>query len=165
MDIEYAKSLTYSNIRKQYKSYLQSLELGRNTVGTVTGDTFYLWNNVSQEEFWRVVLSEDFEKDAREALLQALTEHSTGNVNALINGYVSNLRRFRSFVFSNEMAEDEKDDATVLKEFLLDIDCLDPLAEWTSKFNLFDILKISRVEIRHSNMLSWLVNPNETHGR
>lgn len=164
MDIEYAKSLTYSNIRKQYKSYLQSLELGRNTVGTVTGDTFYLWNNVSQEEFWRVVLSEDFEKDAREALLQALTEHSTGNVNALINGYVSNLRRFRSFVFSNEMAEDEKDDATVLKEFLLDIDCLDPLAEWTSKFNLFDILKISRVEIRHSNMLSWLLNPNENHG-
>lgn len=48
MDIEYAKGLTYSSIRKQYKSYLQSLELGRNTVGTVTGDTFYLWNNVSQ---------------------------------------------------------------------------------------------------------------------
>ena len=37
----------------------------------------------------------------------------------------------------------EKDDATVLKEFLLDIECLDPLAEWTSRFNLFDILKIS----------------------
>lgn len=51
-----------------------------------------------------------------------------------------------------------------MKEFLLDIECLDPLAEWTSKFNLFDILKISRVEIRHSNMLSWLLNPNENHG-
>ena len=58
----------------------------------------------------------------------------------------------------------EKDDATVLKEFLLDIECLDPLAEWTSRFNLFDILRISRVEIRHSNMLSWLLNPNENHG-
>lgn len=58
----------------------------------------------------------------------------------------------------------EKDDLTVLKEFLLDIDCLDPLAEWTSVFNLFDILKISRVEIRHSNMLSWLLNPKENHG-
>lgn len=164
MDIEYAKSLTYSSIRKQYKSYLQSLELGRNTVGTVTGDTFYLWNNVSQEEFWRVVLSDEFEKEARESLLKALTEHSTGNVSSLINGYVSNLRRFRTFIFSTETIEDEKDDATVLKEFLLDIDCLDPLAEWTSKFNLFDILKISRVEIRHSNMLSWLLNPNENHG-
>lgn len=58
----------------------------------------------------------------------------------------------------------EKDDATVLKEFLLDIECLDPLAEWTSRFNLFDILKISRVEIRHSNMLAWLLSPNENHG-
>ncbi len=57
-----------------------------------------------------------------------------------------------------------KDDATVLKEFLLDIDCLEPLSEWTSKFNLFDILKISRTEIRHSNVLSWLLNPNENHG-
>lgn len=58
----------------------------------------------------------------------------------------------------------EKDDATVLKEFLLDIECLDPLAEWTSRFNLFDILKITRVEIRHSNMLAWLLSPNENHG-
>lgn len=58
----------------------------------------------------------------------------------------------------------EKDSLAALKEFLLDIECLDPLGEWTSKFNLFDILKISRVEIRHSNVLSWLLNPNENHG-
>ena len=56
----------------------------------------------------------------------------------------------------------EKEQA--LKDFLLDIDCLDPLAEWTRKFNLFDILKISKTEIRHSNILSWLLNPNENHG-
>ncbi|MBS7328209.1 MAG: PD-(D/E)XK nuclease family protein [Oxalobacter sp.] len=70
----------------------------------------------------------------------------------------------QQFVMDNEIASPEKDDATVLKGFLLDIECLDPLAEWTSKFNLFDILKISRVEIRHSNMLSWLLNPTENHG-
>lgn len=51
-----------------------------------------------------------------------------------------------------------------MKSFLLDIECLDPLIEWTHKLNLFDILKISRAEIRHSNMLSWLINPNENHG-
>ena len=61
-------------------------------------------------------------------------------------------------------APKEKDDATALKEFLLDIECLDSLTNWTSKFNLFDILKISRVEIRHSNMLSWLLDTNENHG-
>lgn len=61
---------------------------------------------------------------------------------------------------NNKYSEDEQ----ALKDFLLDIDCLDPLADWTSKFNLFDILKITRTEIRHSNMLSWLLNPNENHG-
>lgn len=59
---------------------------------------------------------------------------------------------------------EDVDGAKALKEFLLDIECLDPLAEWTSKFNLFDILKITRTEIRHSNMLSWLLNPSENHG-
>lgn len=61
---------------------------------------------------------------------------------------------------NNKYSEEEQ----ALKDFLLDIDCLEPLADWTSKFNLFDILKITRTEIRHSNMLSWLINPNENHG-
>ena len=60
----------------------------------------------------------------------------------------------------SENAENEK----ALKEFLLDIECLAPLSKWTSKRNLFDILKITRTEIRHSNMLAWLLNPNENHG-
>ena len=58
-----------------------------------------------------------------------------------------------------ELSDDE-----ALKNFLLDIECLNPLAEWTGKFNLFDILKITRTEIRHSNMLAWLLSPNENHG-
>ena len=51
-----------------------------------------------------------------------------------------------------------------LQIFLLDIRCLDELLPWTGKFNMFDVLKISRTEIRHSNMLGWLLNPNENHG-
>lgn len=31
-------------------------------------------------------------------------------------------------------------------------------------FNIFDVLKIARTEIRHSNMLAWLLDPNEDHG-
>lgn len=65
----------------------------------------------------------------------------------------------------NEIADiSQQEDLTALKNFLLDIECLDPLSEWTSRFNLFDILKISKVEIRHSNMLAWLIDPNENHG-
>lgn len=56
------------------------------------------------------------------------------------------------------------DNEKALKDFLLDIECLDQLSKWTKKRNLFDILKISRTEIRHSNMLAWLLNPNENHG-
>ena len=55
-------------------------------------------------------------------------------------------------------------DEEALKNFLLDIDCLNELQPWTGHFNLFDVLKISRTEIRHSNVLSWLLNPNENHG-
>lgn len=55
-------------------------------------------------------------------------------------------------------------DEQALQNFLLDIDCLNELNKWTEKFNIFDVLKISRTEIRHSNMLAWLFDANENHG-
>lgn len=58
----------------------------------------------------------------------------------------------------------EEADLAALRAFLLDIDCLAPLNEWTGTFNLFDVLKIARTEICHSNMLSWLLTPYENHG-
>ena len=59
-------------------------------------------------------------------------------------------------------SQDKK--AKALQDFLLDIKCLEPLSEWTKRFNMFDILKLTRYEIRHSNMLAWLLDPNENHG-
>ena len=59
------------------------------------------------------------------------------------------------------MTEQER---KALNEFLLDIDCLLELSKWQDEFNIFEILKISRAEIRHSNILSWLMTPNENHG-
>ena len=32
------------------------------------------------------------------------------------------------------------------------------------KFNIFKVLRLDSHEIRHSNFLAWLLNPNETHG-
>lgn len=57
-----------------------------------------------------------------------------------------------------------EEDEQALREFLIDEECLDELLPWTGKFNIFDVLKISRTEIRHSNMISWLLDPNENHG-
>ena len=31
-------------------------------------------------------------------------------------------------------------------------------------FNPFDVLRYSDYEIRHSNVLAWLLQPNDTHG-
>ncbi|MDE6747563.1 MAG: PD-(D/E)XK nuclease family protein [Lachnospiraceae bacterium] len=164
MNIENAKQLSYESIRKMYKTYLEGQELGRNTVQTMSGDTFYLWNNVGRDEFWEAVTSNDFETDAKEALLKALTDNSTGNVSSLVNGYLATLRKFRNYVYSDDIDVPELDGTKALKDFLLDIECLDSLSEWTGKFNLFDILRITRTEIRHSNMLAWLLSPNENHG-
>ena len=164
MEPECAITLSYEETRKMYKSHLESINLNRNTIATILSDTFYLWNNESKECFWKIVTTSDFETEAKEALLRVLMANSSGNVSSLIDGYVSNLRRFRDFILGKERTVIEKDDATALKEFLVDIECLAPLSEWTSQFNMFDVLRISRVEIRHSNMLSWLLNPNENHG-
>lgn len=60
--------------------------------------------------------------------------------------------------------DSRKEYEQAIEEFLLDIDCLDALKPWISKVNIFEILKVSRTEIRHSNMLSWLLDPNENHG-
>ena len=63
-----------------------------------------------------------------------------------------------------ELKDTNLTNAEALQKFLIDIDCLDELRPWTDRFNLFDVLKISRMEIRHSNMLGWLLDPNENHG-
>lgn len=36
--------------------------------------------------------------------------------------------------------------------------------EEKKKFNIFKVLKLDNHEIRHSNFLAWLLNPNENHG-
>jgi hypothetical protein len=51
-----------------------------------------------------------------------------------------------------------------LKDFLLDISCLNALDNWKDEVNIFDVLKVTNAEIRHSNILAWLLDPNENHG-
>ena len=156
--------LPLNEIRNLYKEYLIAKGKGQSTVQTYTSDTFYLWNNVSKEAFWDVVCSDDFDNKAKSALYDALSRNSSGQVDDLVVGYVAVLKMFRSFVTEYDGEIDSTSDEEALKIFLLDIDCLDQLDEWTSKFNMFDILKITRAEIRHSNLLAWLLTPYENHG-
>lgn len=57
-----------------------------------------------------------------------------------------------------------KKDIEYIEEFLMDIDELDKIDSKISKFNVFEILGVVNTEIRHSNMLGWLFDPNENHG-
>jgi hypothetical protein len=52
----------------------------------------------------------------------------------------------------------------VLDEFLVDNDDLSALNARLSRLNLFRVLRIERAEIRHSNVLGWLLDPNGLHG-
>lgn len=165
MNIESAKSLHYGVLQSNYKTYLSGQDFAKSTVNTMATDAFYLWNHGGPDLFWNVLGSDTFEEDAKSSLTKALQDNSSGQVDQLINGYLSPLRHFRDYILSADAAEAEQhEDLQVLKDFLLDINCLDPLSEWSNKFNIFDILKITRVEIRHSNMLAWLLDPNENHG-
>lgn len=61
-------------------------------------------------------------------------------------------------------ASDNKDTIVSLNKFVLDTKILSKLEARISKFNIFRVLKFVFAEIRHSNTLAWILNPEETHG-
>lgn len=101
LDINKMKAMTFDELRAIYKSFLSAQKISKATINTAYTDTFYLWRKGSKDHFWDTVLSNDFEIEAREALTKAISENSTGNVNSLVSGYLSHLRRFRLFVNSD----------------------------------------------------------------
>jgi hypothetical protein len=55
-------------------------------------------------------------------------------------------------------------DLTELHEFIVNNPELEILEAKLEEFNPFTVLKIETVEIRHSNVLGWLFDPQENHG-
>jgi len=53
---------------------------------------------------------------------------------------------------------------TALDAFLADNPELHQLTGKLSTFNLFDVLRAANNELRHSNVLAWLMTPGESHG-
>ncbi len=50
-----------------------------------------------------------------------------------------------------------------LEDLLLDADIFNDLKNYTNNVNLFDVLKISNAELKHSIVLAYIFNPNENH--
>src|SRR5690242_12497482 len=51
-----------------------------------------------------------------------------------------------------------------LERFVIENDALQKLETRIARFNVFDALGISEVEIRHSNFLAFVLDPTESHG-
>lgn len=52
----------------------------------------------------------------------------------------------------------------MLKEFILEDECLSDISVKANEINIFEVLKAEKSELRHSNMLAWLLDPSENHG-
>ncbi len=59
---------------------------------------------------------------------------------------------------------DTLNDIQVLENFISENEELEDLESIVNQFNIFTSLRIEFLAIRHSNFLSWLIDPNETHG-
>jgi len=105
LDINKMKDLSYDDLRALYRNFLHSQDIAIATINTAYVDTFYLWRKGSKDLFWNAVTDTGFEKEAKDALITALSENSTGNVKSLVSGYLSHLRRFRLFLASDGIAE------------------------------------------------------------
>ena len=62
------------------------------------------------------------------------------------------------------MAKPNLSQNEALGRFLADNPELEELSAKLSVFNIFRTLKVEKAEIRHSNVLGWLLDPEESHG-
>src|SRR3989442_14884323 len=65
---------------------------------------------------------------------------------------------------ATKVGEENSDSLEALERFVVENDDLLQLASRIGRFNIFDALCITRVEIRHSNFLAFILDPAESHG-
>lgn len=98
MKIDELKKLSNSEIRDLYREYLKPLKLSPSTVQTMCTDSLYLLRNARELDFWDMIKHPDFERIAYEHLKKTLLDKSQGNIDVNINGYLTQIRRFKKFV-------------------------------------------------------------------
>lgn len=101
MIIDKIENLDLKEIQDIYCEYLQTQNLSPNTIRTSRNDAFYLYKNDDTIDFWNLLKSDDFENLAYNHLYSTLDKNSKGNVKSNITGYMSHIRKFRNFVYSD----------------------------------------------------------------
>ena len=102
MDTNSLKAMSYDDVRRLYKQFLLSQDIGPNTVNTAYADSFYLWRNGNHDLFWAAVEADD--ATARDMLIDVLSKKPNVDVKKVVNPYLSQLRRFRLFLASDGVA-------------------------------------------------------------
>jgi len=60
---------------------------------------------------------------------------------------------------------EDAENLEALEQFVVDNNDLLALESLIGRFNIFDALRISHTEIRHSNFLAFILDPAESHGQ
>ena len=102
MSLNQMEGLSFEEIRDQYTEYLKTQNLSPLTVQTARSDTFYLLRHDPSLDFWAMLRSENFETEAFARLRAVLSAKSRGNTVSNISSYMTHLRRFRKFLYSDE---------------------------------------------------------------
>ena len=58
----------------------------------------------------------------------------------------------------------DNNEEQLLENFILNNPELDKLANMLSQFNVLETLGVITTELRHSNVLAWLLHPDSNHG-
>lgn len=98
MNIEYYQSLSLKDLKVEYEHYIRQSDYAEKTIRTIMNDTFYIWKHEDKGSFWSVVLHDDFEDYANQILTEILCRDSKSKSNNSMKGYVSHLKKFRSFL-------------------------------------------------------------------
>src|SRR5688572_3432381 len=64
----------------------------------------------------------------------------------------------------SNLKTDSDNTVAQLRRFVVECTDLRELERLLGRFNVFDVLKSAQSELRHSNMLAWLLDPNGSHG-
>ena len=64
-----------------------------------------------------------------------------------------------------DLSSKQDDAIKALEHFVTHNDELLQLEERIGRFNIFDALRATRDELKHSNFLAWLLDPTESHGQ
>lgn len=59
----------------------------------------------------------------------------------------------------------DADAIKALEDFVVHNEALHDLETRIGRFNIFDALRATRDELKHSNFLAWLLDPAESHGQ